>query len=144
MKLRTFLLAAVLLLCLTADTFSQSYLTFGKTSRGDYETVTVLPLATRSDTAYSNVLWAPFPIGTIRLQANVTAVSTSDSLDLQVWASADDSTYTQITNPAFSAIAATGSAVITLTNAPKFLKVKYQNRGSAIANTFSVKAVAKP
>ena len=126
------------------QTQAQSYLTFGKTSRGDYETKTLLPLATRSDTGYSSVLWAPFDIGTVRLQANVTAVSASDSLDIQVYSSADDSTYTQITSPAFTAIAGTGSQVITLTNAPKFIKIKYLNRGSAIANTFSVKAVAKP
>jgi hypothetical protein len=119
------------------------YLTFGKTSRGDLETKTLLPLATRSDTGYSPVLWSPFDVGTVRLQLNVTAISASDSLDVFTYSSADDSTYTQITSPSFTTFAAPGSQVIVLNYAPKYLKIKYLNRGAAIANTFSLKAVAK-
>lgn len=136
------LLGAMILSPLTETSAQYKY--FGHTTRGDYDTQTLLPLAARADTGYSSVLWTTFDIGTLRLQLNVTTVSTSDSLDVQIYSSADDSTYTQITSPAFTAVSATGSQVITITNAPKYIKAKYLNRGSAVSNIFSLKAAAKP
>lgn len=144
-KFKSILFALILLTVLASDLFPQ-YQYFGFTSipRKDFETLTLMTLSTRSDTAYQpSPLLVTYDIGTVRVQLNVTTASTSDSMWIQAYGSADDSTYTQITSPAFTTVTTTGSQVITISACPKYLKFKYLVMGSASAFKFGLKAVAK-
>lgn len=135
------LLIAILLVAFISCGFSQTY--FGKARGGDWETLTLLTGA-KADTAYSNPIQAQFPISTLKLYLNVTAASTSDSLWVYLYESADNVTYKQITSTGFTTSTATNTQVVTLTNCPKYLKAQYYVMGAASSFTFTLKAVARP
>jgi hypothetical protein len=142
LKIKSFFFVSMLLL-LVGSMQAQSYLYFGLGSRDDYDTQTLLVKSARTDTNYSPVLWVTKDIGTVRLQVNCSAVSTSDSLSILVYGSTDDSTYTQITSPAFTTITAISNQTIAITACPKYIKLRYFVMGASSSFTFSVKAVAK-
>lgn len=138
---RIFISIILVMFAMMSCGFSQTY--FGKTTAGDWETLTLL-IGAKTDTGYSNPIRAQFPIGTLKVYLSVDTVSSSDSLRIQLYESADNVVYKLITTPVFTTSTASNVQVVTLSNCPKFIKAMYYVMGASSRFYFTLKAVAKP
>ena len=135
---------AVLILALLITSEANAQLVFGKTSRGDLTHVTALTLSAVADTGYGTAIRVPSDKGTVVFLVNLSSVSSSDSLKLELYGSVDGTTYSQISTPSWTQMGSATTQIVTATNVPNYLKVRYYSIGSAVSITGTVKANAKP
>jgi hypothetical protein len=146
MKKILFLLIMIFAMLALPDNISaQTSTAFGKTTAGDYSTLTLFSGA-KTDTAWSSVIRVQYPLKTVHLWLHVDTVSTSDSLWVKYYGSGDGTNYKELTTSTFSTVTAAMSGtpvLISITDPPKFIKARYWVMGGSSRFYFTLKATAR-